>query len=91
MKIVIALTLLALLTLGLRIVMPKLGTSKARGPVDVNGQLQLADCPETPNCQSSQASRSEQKVAALDLSNRDKPITYIASVLSQMSGVTVVT
>ena len=91
MKFVIALVLLALLLLSLRMAMPKLGTSKARGPVDINGEWQLADCPETPNCQCSQASRSEQKVAALDLSNRDKPINYIASVVSQMSGATVVT
>ncbi len=49
---------------------------------------QLDDCPESPNCQCSQATRSAQQVAPFDYSlNRDEVIAKLESVIAQQAGV----
>jgi len=50
MKLLVILVVLVLLSLGLRLAIPRLGNSVAGGIVEQDGQLMLADCPATPNC-----------------------------------------
>ena len=49
---------------------------------------ELADCPDTPNCQCSQAKRASQQVAPFDYSlKRDEVIAKLANVIEQQPGV----
>ena len=59
---VITLVVLAALLLGLRSLMPRLASSVAQGPVERAGERRLADCPDKPNCQGSDASEAERQV-----------------------------
>ncbi len=90
MKFILAIALIALLILSLQFFMPKLGDSKARGVIEIDGIMQLSDCPDTPNCQGSQSSRKAQRVEPLVVNDRDDPMASVLELLAKESGVDVV-
>lgn len=49
-KILIIVVVLVLLALGLRLSIPRMGSSVAGGIITSGEQHELADCPDTPNC-----------------------------------------
>lgn len=68
MGLTITLLVLLALALGARFALPRLVSSVAGGPIepaasDGDDARRLADCPGSPNCQGSDSSREEQRVA----------------------------
>lgn len=88
----VTLILLALVLVGCRVLIPRLGDSAAGGHVESDGLQRLSDCPDTPNCQGSQSSRPEQQLAPLSITGTaDGAINRIADTLVPHSSVAVVT
>lgn len=62
MKLLVVLLVLAALFALARLAIPRLSTDVTQGPLQRDGQRRLADCPDSPNCQGSDASREAQRV-----------------------------
>jgi len=65
----------------------RLEISKALGVVNTGGLDQLADCPDTPNCQGSQSSDPKQQVKTFNFTGQENPIAFIEAALSKEPGV----
>ena len=91
MKTIALLLLLAAVFLAFRLVMPSVGSKAVAGVKVKDGKSSLADCPDTPNCQCSEASRQSQRVARLAISqNPANSIATLASIIEGMPGMTIV-
>jgi uncharacterized protein (DUF1499 family) len=93
MRIVWLALAVALIYAGLRLAVNQLSkTSVAQGPVERDGKLQLADCPDTPNCQGSQSTRGNQQLPALAFSAAaDEVMGKLASAIGTREGATIIT
>lgn len=89
----LSLIVLILAFLGLRAYMPNLGSSAATGIQGADAQPVLGDCPGTPNCQCSEASREEQRVDrfAVTPGKAEAAIATMADILRQQPGMDIVT
>ena len=87
--------LVAALVLGaafvaLRLVVPRLGASVAGGP-SAGGERRLADCPGSPNCRGSDASREDRRVAPLPLHGTvEETMTALVALVEDRDGARVV-
>lgn len=77
--------------LSIRYFMPILGTKAVAGIIDKDGKSFLADCPDTPNCQCSEASRQSQQVDRFTVTkNPSQSIATLARVVEGIAGMEVV-
>lgn len=92
MTIIILIVVVIIAGVALRLAAPKLSaTSVASGVLSSNGQATLGDCPDTPNCQGSESSRSSQTVSRLTLTKSpDEAIDTLASIISSQPGTHIV-
>jgi len=91
MKFLIAVLVLLAIPIVLRMIMPKLGSSVATGITNVNGSSQLGDCPNTPNCQGSESTRSDQLTDRFEISqSADQAIKTLANIISTYHGYAIV-
>jgi len=93
MRIVWLIIAVVLVYVGLRAAVTYFSTeSVAHGPVDREGKRQLADCPDTPNCQGSQSSRTEQLLSPFSFTSPPEDvIRQLATLVSQQAGARIVT
>ena len=87
-KLIIVLAIAVLVTVGLRLAVPRISSdSVATGVVTRDGISQLGDCPDTPNCQCSEASRESQRVARWPVTKgADLAIEQLAIAVRSMPG-----
>lgn len=91
MKLLIFIALLIAAVLTLRYFMPSVGKSVVGGVTVKQGESLLADCPSTPNCQCSEASRASQQADRFPVtSDPSQSIATLARVVEQIPGMTVV-
>lgn len=91
LAIVVAIVIIA--GVALRLAIPSLtGESVASGiEFTGDGGALLGDCPDTPNCQSSEASRDNQKVGRFNMTRAaSEAITTIDGLVSDLPGAAVV-
>lgn len=76
----------------LRLAAPLLSSkSAATGRLSVNGETQLGDCPDTPNCQGSESSRQEQTLERFELTkSATETLSAIADIISAQAGAAIV-
>lgn len=82
MKLLITLAVLAMLAIGIRLTIPRLGNSVAGGIVERDSMQQLAPCPGTPNC------HLDEFIISGDATNA---IDTIADIVGEQPGTHVVT
>lgn len=87
-KLLVVLAIAVLVTIGLRLAIPRISSdSVATGIVTRDGISQLGDCPDTPNCQCSEASRDSQRVERLPLTQgADLAMEQLANAVRSMPG-----
>jgi len=91
MKFLFVLIGLAVLLSLARLIIPALGNSSATGVTQRDGQSFLGDCPNTPNCVSSEASRKEQRVERLaPINDYLSAIKNLATLVETVPNMTVV-
>ncbi|MFT6304187.1 MAG: hypothetical protein ACI9XK_002409 [Granulosicoccus sp.] len=91
MKFIIIILLLGAAFLSIRYLMPTLGTAAIAGITAINGESFLADCPDTPNCQCSEASRQSQKVERFTVDkDPGQSIESLARIVENVPGMAVV-
>lgn len=90
-KVIVTAAILLVLVLGLRVVMPRFGSSVATGIQSSDGQSLLGDCPSSPNCQCSEASRESQRVDRFTINgDADKAIETLADIVRGQAGMAIV-
>ena len=91
-RTLIVLAVLALLFVAARLAIPRLSSSVARGPVDDGAAgRRLADCPDSPNCQGSDASREGQRVPPLPMRGTpEETMTALAGLIDARPEATIV-
>lgn len=91
MTIVIVVAAIVITGVALRLAVPYLSSSSvATGPMRVNGETQLGDCTEAPNCQGSESSRQAQKVDRLNLTEPvSEAMKSIAAIVAAQPGVAI--
>lgn len=85
MKFVALLLLLSAAFLSIRHFMPTFGTTAAAGVTKKGGVSFLADCPDIPNCQCSEASRQSQRVDRFAVTK--DPLQSIAALARIVEGI----
>jgi len=92
MTFIIIIALVVVAGVALRLAVPTLvRDSVAGGVVDIDGQSSLKDCPQTPNCQGSESTRSSQMVDRFPLTiPAEQAIDKLAGVVSTQAGVAIV-
>ena len=83
-KWLVALGVLVVLFVAFRLAVPRLSSSVAAGPVERDGERRLADCPDSPNCQGSDASRESQRVAPFPM--RGTPAETVEALVALLEG-----
>ena len=92
MGIVVTLVALAALYALARVAIPRLSPSVAEGPLERDGRRRLADCPESPNCQGSDATRERQRVEPFPMrGTTEETMAHLDALLASRSGARVVT
>jgi len=92
MSLSILLAVVVIAGVALRLAVPKLSEdSVATGVVQQDGEARLGDCPDTPNCQSSQSSRESQRTQPFTVQNEpDAAIETLAQVIQSQAGAAIV-
>lgn len=91
MKLLILIVLLIAAFFAARHYMPTLGTAVATGITVKEGVSLLADCPDMPNCQCSEASRENQQVERFPVTKEpSQSIANLARILENIEGMEVV-
>lgn len=92
MKFVIATGVVVLLGIAFRLAVPRLvNNSVATGIVVGQDGSQLGDCPNTPNCVSSESSSASHKVERFALKKgADKAIDTLANIIESQPGTAIV-
>ena len=91
MKLLVLLLVVIAGFVAARYFMPTLGTKVANGITVKEGVSFLADCPDTPNCHCSEASRDNQRVERFPVSkDPSQSIATLARTLEALPGVEVV-
>jgi uncharacterized protein (DUF1499 family) len=91
MKYIVILSLLLVAFVLLRYFIPTLGTQAVAGIVVKDGESFLADCPNTPNCQSSEAVRQSQLVDRFTLTkDSSQSIATLIEIVEAIPGMEVV-
>lgn len=93
MTLAIIIAIIVVAGVALRLAVPSLSsTSVATGIISNNGQSTLGDCPDMPNCYGSEASRAEQTVTRMALTNpASDAINTLATIVSSQPGTQIVT
>ena len=90
-KVLSLLVLVIILAVLLRIAVVQFSTDKIPESVSTNNG-KLADCPNTPNCQASVATRESQLVAPFRFSSEpDQVIDVLANIIRELPRYTIVT
>ena len=90
MKYLIALALVVLTVFALRHYMPSLGDSAAGGIIERDGISVLRDCPETPNCESSNGRQQSKATDIFPITLAPKEaIARMARIIESIPGMTV--
>ena len=91
MKLLASVLVILAILIALRIYTPKLGSSVALGFTSTNGISQLGDCPNTPNCQGSESTRSKQQTDRFELNqSADQAISTLATIITTFPGAAIV-
>jgi len=90
MKFIALLMLLLAAYLSIRYAVPLLGSKVVAGITEKNGESVLVDCPGTPNCQCSEASRQSQRVDRIPVTkNPSQSIAVLARIIEGIKGMEV--
>lgn len=88
---ILSVLLLLIIFIALKLATPKLGKLAVGGIIDTDGERSLADCPDTPNCQSSEATRESQRVDRFVINNDpEQAIATLADIVKQQVGTQIV-
>jgi uncharacterized protein (DUF1499 family) len=91
MRFIAILMLLGAAFLAIRYFMPALGAKAVAGISEKDGESFLADCPDIPNCQCSEASRQNQQVERFTVTkDPSQSIATLARVVEGIAGMEVV-
>ncbi|MFK8082237.1 MAG: DUF1499 domain-containing protein [Granulosicoccus sp.] len=92
MTLTVLIAVIIIAGVALRLAMPVIsGTSVAAGIVSNNNQSTLGDCPDTPNCQGSESSRSAQTTDRFAVSKPSADaIETLANIVSSQAGTQIV-
>ena len=87
-KWLVAALVLGLLFVAFRLAVPRISPgSVAGGPLDRDGARRLADCPDSPNCQGSDASREAQRVEPFPMrGSTDETMDALAALIEARDG-----
>lgn len=91
MKFIATFLLLSAALLCVRFIMPSIGKKASGGINKKEGEYLLADCPNTLNCQSSEASRKAQQVERFVVTkDPSQSIATLAGIVDSVKGMNVV-
>ena len=91
-KWIVVLIVLGVAFVALRLAVPRLSSSVASGPLQRGGTRALADCPDSPNCQGSDASRETQRVAPFPMRGTTaETVEALVALIESRDGAAVVT